>query len=248
MTRSGRKRSFTRDRNALKRLAKSNRRLTLQDFTAKLNECKTNTFSQKTVQRVLHSEGYKRRLAKKKMVIQEANRKKRVKWCQERRARTVGNYWKKVIFSDESQIVLGTNNRVYIWRKENEKYYPHLICSRSERKISLMIWGCICYDGVGTLTAVEGNINSAKYIGILHKNLWPVVAWYLEGKEYLFMDDNAPFHRAHTVENYKDQNLNGMASTITRFKYNRKYLALHKETKNDRLREIQNVWRKIELD
>ena len=205
MTRSGRKRSFTRDRNALKRLAKSNRRLTLQDFTAKLNECKTNTFSQKTVQRVLHSEGYKRRLAKKKMVVQEANRKKRVKWCQEQRGRTVGNYWKKVIFSDESQIVLGTNNRVYVWRKNDEKYNLHRICSRSERKISLMIWRCICCDGVGTLTAVEGNINSAKYIGILHKNLWPVVALYLEGKEYLFMDDNAPVHRAHTVENYKDQ-------------------------------------------
>ena len=139
LTRSGRKRSFTRDRNALKRLAKSNRRLTLQDFTAKLNECKTNTFSQKTFQRVLHSEGYKRRLAKKKMVIQEANRKKRVKWCQERRARTVGNYWKKVTFSDESQIVLGTNNRVCIWRKDDETgYNPHLICSRSERNISLL--------------------------------------------------------------------------------------------------------------
>ena len=90
-----------------------------------------------------------------------------------------------------------------------------------------MIWGCICYDGVGTLTAVKGNINSAKYIDIQDKNLWPVVVWYFEGKEYLFMDDNAPVHRAHTVENYKDQNLNGMASTITRFKYNRKYLALH---------------------
>ena len=58
LMRSGRKRSFTnRDRNALKRLVKSNRRLTLQDITAELNECKTNTFSQKTVQRVLHSEG-----------------------------------------------------------------------------------------------------------------------------------------------------------------------------------------------
>ena len=84
LTRSGRKRSFTnRDRNALKRLVKSNRRLTVQDITAKLNECKTKTFSQKTVQRVLHSEGYKRRLAKKKMVVREANRKKRVKWCKE---------------------------------------------------------------------------------------------------------------------------------------------------------------------
>ena len=103
LTRSGRKRSFTnRDRNDLKRLVKSNRRLTLQDITAKLNECKTKTFSQKTVQRVLHSEGYKRRLAKKKMVVREANRKKRVKWCKQRRNRTVDNYWKKVIFSDES--------------------------------------------------------------------------------------------------------------------------------------------------
>ena len=53
LTRSGRKRSFTKkDRNALKCLVKSNRRLTLQHITAKLNECKTNTFSQKTVQRV----------------------------------------------------------------------------------------------------------------------------------------------------------------------------------------------------
>ena len=68
LTRGGRKRSFTnRDRNALKRLVKSNRRLTVQDITAKLNECKTKTFSQKTVQRVLHSEGYKRTLAKKKI-------------------------------------------------------------------------------------------------------------------------------------------------------------------------------------
>ena len=45
-----------------------------------------------------------------------------------------------------------------------------------------MIWGCICYDGVGTLTAVEGNINSAKYIDILDKNLWSVVVWYFDGK------------------------------------------------------------------
>ena len=62
LTRSGRKKSFTnRDRNALKGLVKSNRRLTVQDITVKLNECKTKTFSQKTVQRVLHSGGYKRR-------------------------------------------------------------------------------------------------------------------------------------------------------------------------------------------
>ena len=113
---------------------------------------------------------------------------------------------KKVIVSDESQIVLVTNNRVYIWRKDDEKYNPHLICSRSEWKIGLVIWGCICYNGVGTLTAVEDNVNSAKYIDILDENLWPVVVWYFERKEYLFIDDNAPVRRAHTVDNYNDQN------------------------------------------
>ena len=74
-----------------------------------------------------------------------------------------------------------------------------LSLSRSERKISLMSWGCICYDGVGTQTAVEGNINSAKYIDILDKNLWPAVVWHFKGKEYFFKDDNAPVHRAHTL-------------------------------------------------
>ena len=45
-----------------------------------------------------------------------------------------------------------------------------------------------------------------KCIDILDKNVWPVVVWYFDGKEYLFTDDNAPIHWAHTVENYKDQN------------------------------------------
>ena len=53
-----------------------------------------------------------------------------------------------------------------------------------------MMWGCICFDSVWTLTAAEGNINSAKNIEILDKNLWPVVVWYFEGKEYLFINNN----------------------------------------------------------
>ena len=258
LTRSGRKTEELQKQR--QKCFKSNRRLPVKNITAKLNECKTKTFSQKTVQRVLHSEGYKGRLAKKKMVVREANRKKRVKWCKERRGRTVDNYWKKVIFSDESQIVLGTNNRVYIWRKDDEKYNPHLICSRSERKISLMIWGCICYDGVGTLTAVEGNINSAKYIDFLDKSLWPVVVWYFEGKEYLFMDDNAPVHRGQTVKNDIDHNevtsmewpaqsldLNIIENIWLYMKRELQKSAVDILTKNDLLREIQSVWWNIEL-
>ena len=124
-----------------------------------------------------------------------------------------------------------------------------------------MIWGCICYDGVGTLTAVEGNINSAKYIDILDKNLWPVVVWYFEEKEYLSMDYDAPVHIAHTVKNYKDQNevtsiewpaqspyLNIIENIWLYMKRELQKFAVDIATKNDLLGEIHSVWRNIELD
>jgi hypothetical protein len=51
--------------------------------------------------------------------------------------------------------------------------------------------GCITYQGVGTFTEVEGNINSGKYINILDTYLWPVIACHLITDECLFQEDNA---------------------------------------------------------
>jgi hypothetical protein len=38
-----------------------------------------------------------------------------------------------------------------------------------------MIWGCVTWEGVGTITAVNGNINAENYQEILDDNLWPVI-------------------------------------------------------------------------
>jgi len=61
--------------------------------------------------------------------------------------------------------------------------------------VSVMFRGCICKDGVGKITDVEGNITSAKYIDILDNNLWPVVAKF-ENNQWIFQDDNAPVHQS----------------------------------------------------
>ena len=68
-----------------------------------------------------------------------------------------------------------------------------------------MIWGCITWHGVGTIT-VNGTINRHKYIEILEDNLWPVIARHFPNQNFLFQDDNAPKHRAGDVENYKARN------------------------------------------
>ena len=69
-----------------------------------------------------------------------------------------------------------------------------------------MIWGCITFNGVGTLTTVNGKINATKYIDILEDNLWPLIVRHYPEENYIFEDDNAPVHRARSVQNYKTQN------------------------------------------
>ena len=48
----------------------------------------------------------------KKVVVKAENRRKRLPLCSENRRWVVDGNWNKVIFSDESQIVIGTNNRM----------------------------------------------------------------------------------------------------------------------------------------
>ena len=68
-----------------------------------------------------------------------------------------------------------------------------------------MIVGCVCFDGVGILAYVDGNLNAQKYITILDSNIWPVIARHFGKKDYdyIFMDDNAPVHRANAVKLFK---------------------------------------------
>lgn len=106
------------------------RRESLKDITDQFNENRERLVSKRTVQLHLHKNGFVRRVAKTKLVIREVNRKKRLSWCREKRKLTVGNYWRKVIFSDESKIVVGQNSRVYIWRKRGESWRPDLVEAR----------------------------------------------------------------------------------------------------------------------
>ena len=117
-----------------------------------------------------------------------------------------------VIFFDECKIIVGENNRVFVSRKPGEEWLPQCLSPGCKAKMSWMIWGCITFNGVGTLTTVNGNTNAAKYIEILEDNLWPVIVRHYPEENYIFQDDNAPVYRARSVQNYKIQNnINGMS-------------------------------------
>ena len=106
---------------------------------------------------------------------------------------------------------------VYMWRSSIEAYCPECMCPPYQRKVSVMIWGCITWYGVGTLCKVDGNINAVKYRDILDNHLWPILARHFADKSYRFQDDNAHVHRARIIEEFKRDN--DIASSVSGLKY-----------------------------
>jgi hypothetical protein len=54
-------------------------------------------------------------------------------------------------------VVVGHDRRVHVWRKADEIWRPACVDLRGGPRVAVMSWGCITFDGVGTLTEIEGN-------------------------------------------------------------------------------------------
>ena len=198
-----------RGNRRLFRLVKENRRKSIKEICVKFNEENHVKISTRTVARRLKAVGFKKRVVKKKIVVSDVNRNRRRGWCRSRLHWTVQNYWKKVIFSDETQIVIGKDNKVYVWRKDDEIYSPQCVGAHADPnprcRLSVMFWGCITFHGVGCLVPVDGTINSQRYVDVLDNHLWPVVDRYFANEAWIFQEDNAPCHTSKFTTQWKQQ-------------------------------------------
>ena len=62
------------------------------------------------------------------------------------------------------------------------------------------------YYGINTLTPVEGNIDSGKYIEVLDQHLWPVIAKEFPNGGWTFQDDNCLVHVSRQTVPGKTEN------------------------------------------
>ena len=68
--------------------------------------------------------------------------------------------------------------------------------------LSIMIWGCITLNGVGTLHMTDENIKSVHYEQIIDENLWPVILKEFPTGDCIFQQDNCSVHAAHIIRDY----------------------------------------------
>ncbi|GFT65510.1 transposable element Tc1 transposase [Trichonephila clavipes] len=118
--------------------------------------------SAETVRNMIRHAGYSSRVAKKKTFISLQNQKKRLEFTKTHQLKT-DNFWKKVIFSDESKFnIFGSDGRRTVWRKPNT-----VLVSKNLRPTvihgggSVMVWGCMASNRVGNLFFIDGIYNGS---------------------------------------------------------------------------------------
>ena len=204
---SGRKRKLSeRNRRALNRIVRVDRKTTAPKITAELNEHLQNPVSTKTVRRELHKAGFHGRAAIRKPLLSKTNVSKRLEWCRNLQNWSI-EQWKNVIFSDESSFTLfPTSGRVYVWRQPKEAYDPTCILPTVKHGGgSVMIWGAISWKSAGPMISLHGRINSRDYLRILSDQVHPMVRELFPDGDAFFQDDNAPIHTARIVKQWYDE-------------------------------------------
>ncbi|GFV12127.1 transposable element Tcb1 transposase [Trichonephila clavipes] len=125
-----------------------------------------------TVRNVIRHAGYSCRVARKKPFIILQNQKKHLEFAKTHQLKT-DNFWKKVIFSDESKFnIFGSDGRRTVCRKPNTTLDPkNLPPTVKHGGGSVMVWGCMASNGVGNLVFIAGIMDNKLYIDILNNNL-----------------------------------------------------------------------------
>jgi transposase len=172
--------------------------------------------SRHTLRRRLKEINLYSRIRRRKPILKPHHKTARLRWAKKYEHWTVQD-WMRVIWSDESAIVLGkkSRRRRCIRKKGHAHKARHCDGTVKSGKITIMVWGCFNGLKPGPLIVCDaGSVNADRYLDILHDGVVTFVNEMLTpapgsntitvatSDTYLFMHDNAPCHTAKKVTQF----------------------------------------------
>jgi transposase len=164
--------------------------------------------SRQTVNRFLISEGISSYTPAFKTRLTREQQRQRLRWAREFKDYDIG-MWRKVLFTDETYIDLGSGpGRIRVRRPIGERYNQrYLQATRLPYKggFKIMFWGGIRHGKLTHLYPFRERMTSQVYADFLEETLIPDLDELIDDG-YVFMDDNATPHRARRVDDVKENN------------------------------------------
>ena len=178
--------STKRSDRTLVRISLGNRRLNSQELARELKESSGVALSAPTVRRRLLENGLRGCKARKKPLLTEKQRKRRLDWARSHVKWPIEK-WRKVLFSDESTFTVNNHaGNNFVRRKPEEEYRPYCISPTIKHPRSIMVWGCMAANGIGRLKVVSGMMNRTKYIDVLENKMLPSARSLFSDNDWIF--------------------------------------------------------------
>ena len=192
-----------REDHRLKRMSLQNRRAPSRLLSYQLADETGKQVSSRTVRRRLSETRINARRSRKKPLLTEKHLRLRLGWATTHTQWTLDD-WKSVLFTDESKVSIGNNGALYVWHCKGEEFLPECCDHTVQHAASVMVWGSMCWHGLGSLVKLEGRLDSTAYQQVLGEHMLTDAA-ALIGDDFVFQQDNAPIHTSRSTRQWLRQ-------------------------------------------
>jgi len=185
-------------------LISTHRAETAVEVTKTLSNIINKPLHPTTTCRYLKKAGMKAVVKSKHPLLSAKHRKARLDFAYAHRDWTLED-WKLVVWSDETKINrLWSDGRKWAWKKSGERLSDRLV--QGTVKFgggSVMVWGCMTWEGVGYAAKIDGRMDGDLYLQILKDDLQNSLRFYgLNPSDVIFQQDNDPKHTCRKVKEW----------------------------------------------
>lgn len=182
----------------------ADRKVSLTTIRQRLADQRNIQVSKQTITRVLRARGFRSRKPKRCPAFTAANKTKRLEFALAHVHWDLP-MWKRVIWTDESsyRLRISADGRVRVWRRPTDDKFSEEfvapVCHKGGPTV--MIWGAISWEHKSALHYFDSTVTGDSY---LNEVLLPLGLPFARASvlDFIWMDDNAPPHRARTVRDF----------------------------------------------
>jgi transposase len=195
------------------RLISSGKAENATQVTQSLQSITNQSLSQQTVRNHLKKAGLKAVVKKKRPLLAARHRRARMDFAASHKDWTVED-WKRVVWSDEVKFNrLTSDGRKWVYKRAGEALSDRMV--EGSLKFgggSLMMWGCMTWEGPGYACKIDGRMDADLYCQILEEELQETLHYYGKAADgIIFQQDNDPKHTSKKAQTwFKDHGFDVM--------------------------------------